>query len=343
MFQSFKVKSISLLAILALIIVGAVVFYNNKPSLISSNPAQPNNRTKIKIGYVGVVQSLATFVAQEKGYFKDAGLEAELIKFESPALIQDAIISGNIDVAGTAGTGIAAIVFSKDPNQFKIFNTSFADKTNPSDVLVVGKDDAANSLAELKGKTVALVPGPQFKTVFGFMAKQAGLKASEAGGNGDIFYRELAIPEQVPALKSGQIQAILGLDPVGTNAEILGVGKKIGLSPISTSLGFPFYGSSGLINQKFARENPESAKKVIQAFDKAITDVQANPNTQRQYLEKYLGLKEPALSKVALQAYKKSDELKQTDIQDIQKLIDIFVAEGVIKNKVDVRDMMFKI
>jgi len=344
MFQSVRAKVLAFLVAFIFVIAGVFIFSNQNNAPKDGKTAQKSNseRTQIKVGYVNVAQSLTTFVAQEKNYFKDQGLNVELVKFESPALIQDAIISGNIDVAGTSGTGIAAIAFSKDPNQFKIFNTSYADKDYPSDVLVVGKDITANSLADLKGKTVAIVPGPQFKTVFNFMAKQAGLNPSEAGGTGDIFYRELAVTDQLTALQGGQIQAILGLDPVGTKAEATGVGKKIGISPISTALGFKFYGSSGLINQKFAKENTQSAQKVIKAFDQAIEDVQKNPNAQRQYLDKYLGIKEPVLSKVALQAYLKSNELKDSDIQEIQKYFNIFQDQGLIKNKVEVRDMIFK-
>jgi ABC-type nitrate/sulfonate/bicarbonate transport system substrate-binding protein len=340
MFQSVRAKVLAFLVAVIVVIAGVFVFTSQN----NSNTAQKLNseRTQIKVGYINVAQSLTTFISQEKNYFKDQDLNVELVKFESPALIQDAIISGNIDVAGTSGTGIAAIAFSKDPNQFKIFNTSYADKEYPSDVLVVGKDIEANSLAELKGKIVAIVPGPQFKTVFNFMAKQAGLNPSEVGGTGDIFYRELAVTDQLTALQSGQIQAILGLDPVGTRAESLSVGKKIGVSPISTAIGFKFYGSSGLINQKFAKENPQTAQKIIKAYDQAIDDVQKDPNAQRQYLDKYLGIKEPVLSKVALQAYIKSDELKESDIQEIQKLINIFQDQGVIKNKIEAGDMIHK-
>jgi hypothetical protein len=48
------------------------------------------------------------------------------------------------------------------------------------------------------------------------------------------------------------------------------------------------------------------------------------------------------LSKVALQAYIKSDELKESDIQEIQKLINIFQDQGVIKNKIEAGDMIHK-
>jgi NitT/TauT family transport system substrate-binding protein len=346
MFNTLRSKTIATAVVISITILGVFIFFqfnnSNNSEVLDVRESVTVQNPKVKIGYLNAAQALTTFVAQEKNYFKNQNLDVELIKFESPALIQDAIISGNIDMASTAGTGIAAIAFSKDQNQFRVFNTSYADQNYPSDVLVVGKDVQANSLTELKGKTVAILPGPQFKTIFNFMAKQASLSPSEVGGSGDIFYRELAIPEQLTALQSGQIQAVLGLDPVGTRAESLGAGKKIGISPISKALGFKFYGNVGLVNQKFATENRETTQKVINALDKAIDDVQKDPNAQRQYLDKYLGIKEPVLSKVALQAYQKSTEITDSDEQEIQKLVNIFQDQGVIKNKVEVKDMIYK-
>ena len=122
----------------------------------------------------------------------------------------------------------------------------------------------------------------------------------------------------------------------------MGIGRVVGQSPVSTALGYNYWISTGLINQKFAKENPQTAKKVIKAFDQAIDDIQQNPNGERQYLEKYLGVKEPVLSKVALPANKKLDQLKDQDTEEIQKLIDLFHEQGILKTKVDVKDMIYK-
>ena len=65
--------------------------------------AAPASAEHIKLGLVRVANSGATYIAQEKGYFAAEGLEAELIFFEGGAVpITIAIVSGDIDVGETA-------------------------------------------------------------------------------------------------------------------------------------------------------------------------------------------------------------------------------------------------
>ena len=52
---------------------------------------------KVKIGYLPLTISLPTFVAAEKGLFEQAGLKAELTRFESGTLIVGALVAGRID------------------------------------------------------------------------------------------------------------------------------------------------------------------------------------------------------------------------------------------------------
>ncbi len=44
---------------------------------------------KVKIGYLPAAQALPVFVAMEKGYFKEAGLDVEAVKFDAPNQIID--------------------------------------------------------------------------------------------------------------------------------------------------------------------------------------------------------------------------------------------------------------
>ena len=53
---------------------------------------------EVKIGYLGFVLALPTFVALEKGYFQEQGLKVTATLFESGTIITDALITGRIDV-----------------------------------------------------------------------------------------------------------------------------------------------------------------------------------------------------------------------------------------------------
>jgi NitT/TauT family transport system substrate-binding protein len=59
--------------------------------------AQALGAEKVKIGHLAVVPSLPTYVAMEKGFFTEQGLEVELIPFQSGTDIVDALVAGRID------------------------------------------------------------------------------------------------------------------------------------------------------------------------------------------------------------------------------------------------------
>ena len=115
----------------------------------------------VKIGYLRIVMSFPTFVAQEKGFFAEEGLKVELIPFNSGTAIIDALVAGRIDAnCGSAMTGhwFAA---QTAPDRFKIFllyGTTSAKEDN-SFVVVVKKDAPMQNLKDLKGKRVGTYPG----------------------------------------------------------------------------------------------------------------------------------------------------------------------------------------
>ena len=340
MIKSIQAKALTLFVVLVVVFSTAIFVYkNSNPAVLG---AQESQTKKIKIGCTKTTVCLSTFAAIEKGYFKAQNIDVEYVNFESPAALTDAIIARNIDISGGSSISVVAAAYSKDPNVLKIFSPAYFDNDHPAYILAVKNDQNINSISDLKGKTVGVAPGPQSKLFFKLIADNAGLTTSEVGGSGDIFYREIGFSDQIQAFQSGQIQAISSPDPVGAQIEALGIGKKLGVSPVSDATGFPVWLSPRMINQKFAKENPETTQKVIQAFDKAIDDIQKDPDDQRQYLEKYTGIKEPVLSKVALPGYKKSSELSNEDMEDTQKLLKIFQDQGMLKSEVNVKDMIYK-
>lgn len=89
-----KLKKISLLLILCLVIGGVL-------SGCGSKNAQTQNAgslTKLSVGYLPSPGHLLYFIAQEEGYFKDEGLDVELVMFNENNSELAALESGKIDV-----------------------------------------------------------------------------------------------------------------------------------------------------------------------------------------------------------------------------------------------------
>ena len=71
--------------IIILILVGVLFFSQNK-----------ENREVIRIGYLPITASLPLFIAQEKGYFTEQGLNVELVKFETSNQVIDSLVREDI-------------------------------------------------------------------------------------------------------------------------------------------------------------------------------------------------------------------------------------------------------
>ena len=308
----------------------------------SSSVIVPNS--KIKIGYLATTNSLPLYLAQEKGYLKEAGLDAELIKFEAPNLFTDAIVANQIDAtAPSLATGIMSIVETKNQGKFIITGSNYTSPEHAGDVVVIPIDSAAATFSDLRGKTCGTLAGPQFKTIFTKLAKDSGLKAALSGTEGDIFYKELPATEIVTGLGSKGIDCIVGLEPAGTVAIAKNVGKLLGASPISQSVGGGrFYGGISAINSDFTNKNPEAAKKFVAVMDKAIKEIQTNEKESRQYLAKYLNITEPLISNVKLPYFRTSTDLNAEDFKYIDTFLSNFEEQGVYKTKPDLSKLIYK-
>src|SRR5580698_10303527 len=63
----------------------------------ADTPAAPAGLAKIQVGYIGLTCEAPLFVAREKGFFKDEGLDPQFTKYDW-ATYRDAIALGKIDI-----------------------------------------------------------------------------------------------------------------------------------------------------------------------------------------------------------------------------------------------------
>ena len=99
---------------------GASVALMGAPAILRAQA-----RPKIRVGFWPIASGLPFFVAIEKGYFKEAGLDVEGIKFAGAQQVMEAMLSGRSDGSAN-GTGSANLAIGEiaQPGLFKIFCTN---------------------------------------------------------------------------------------------------------------------------------------------------------------------------------------------------------------------------
>jgi NitT/TauT family transport system substrate-binding protein len=237
---------------------------------LAAGPAPASGAETLKVGTTSAVSDAGVFIAQEKGYFQEQGLDVEIIRFSSAMPMMTALATGQIDVlrgAQSAGlfNGAARGI------QFKLV----ADGGNLAKgggylAIVLRKDLAEGatikSAADLKGLRVAVAsPSGTSTIVLDRLLKTAGL------GLKDVDLKYISIPDQIAAFANKGIDAAVMLEPSisATTAQGLAVRWKGG-DDIYPDMQAGVLGYS----EVFARRtNP--ARKFMVAYVHALRDYYA--------------------------------------------------------------------
>ncbi|WP_404994852.1 ABC transporter substrate-binding protein [Cupriavidus pauculus] len=295
---------------------------------------------KVRIGYWPVASGLPFFAAVEKGYFKDAGVTVEPIKFASPQQVIEAILAGRCDGSAN-GTASAALAIGDiaQPGLLKIFCTNPTNAKFVLDEFIVAKDSPIKSVAELKGKRVACGPGVQNVVLAKTMLERAGA--------GKISVTELPIGQHVAALAAGQIDGVYSLEPTGTIGRLNGTTRTLEAGVVARYiLGdamAPWHGGSASLTTEFLAKHKDVAKTYMTAYKRGVDLVRQNPNDARPHLKGYTAIEGQLTAEVPMSNYLFFDEFKPADAAYFQKFYDLFTEKGIFSRKVDVNTLLYKV
>ena len=317
-----------------LAIAGGALAMLGAPSIVRAQ-----STPKIRIGYWPVAAGLPFFAALEKGYFKEAGLDVEGLKFAGAQQVMEAVLSGRAD-GSSNGTGSANLAIGElaQPGTFKIFATNPSNAKYVLDEFIVAKDSPYKSIAELSGKRIASGPGIQNVT----LAKQV---LATAGATGTTVV-ELPIGQHIATLVAGQADACYTLEPTGTVGRINGTTRVLEAGVIAKYvLGdplAPWHGGSASLSSAFIAKYPAETKKYIAAYTRGIELVRTKPDDARQYMKGYTAIEGPLTSEVPLASYMLYNEFKKTDVAYFQKFFDLFFDKGIFSSRLMVEPMLYK-
>lgn len=235
------------IAILASLSIGAAV-------------AQAPDKVIVSAAFKSVFY-LPAYIAEERGFFKQQGLDVR------------------IDIAGSPTNALAAVI-SKSAD-FSLHGPEWTaiSSTRGGQVMVVGgtldglgawvtcrPDSKVSRLADLKGKTVASGTMPTTSTsAFMNMMRKSGLEAKK-----DYTIFEVPVGSEIGPLVAGQVQCAVLYEPGASQGESQGM-KVIAAFP--NELGT--YTFSAISTRKDI--NPGVARKFVAAVEMALRDIQKNP------------------------------------------------------------------
>lgn len=164
-------------------------------------PALAQNK-KIVIGALRFTSHSASFIAAERNYFADAGLDVELRFFQAAQPMAVAIASGDVDYAVTAISG--GLISLADKGAIKVIGGALSEEPGIDGQKILASDAAfqagVTSPAGLDGKKFGI-------STAGSSFHYMGSKIAQAEGIDMSFTPLQKVGAIIGALKSGQIDA----------------------------------------------------------------------------------------------------------------------------------------
>lgn len=233
----------------------------------TSLPIRASNK-KIKVGALRFTSHSASFIAFERGYFKDAGIDVEFKFFQAAQPMAVAIASGDIDYAVTAVSG--GLISLAQKGAIKVIGGALSEESGIDGQKILVSDAAfqagKTSPKDLDGATWGIT---QSGSSFHYM----GSKMAEAEGLELKFKPLQKVGAIIGALKSGQIDAWSIVPHIAK--PLAGSGAVHIIGDVADYL--PNYQVTTVFTSaKNAADNREQTEQFLRAFSRGVDDYAAS-------------------------------------------------------------------
>jgi len=237
---------------------------------------------KVTFGGSTTHKIAAVFVAKDKGYFKEEGIDLEVKKFGSGKASFEAMLKGDVDISAAADTPLVFESFIRE--DFYIIAGIY---TSYDDKVIARKDRGINSIADLRGKKVGLTKGTSAQFLLDLLLIYNQIPSSK------IEVVDIKPMDLVTALENGDVDAISAWEPIPFEAEQVLKGKTIRF------LNEEFYRKIFYfaLKKDFARDNPGVVKRFIKAIDRAKTFLRENEDESQTIVAEELNLGKEAVAR----------------------------------------------
>lgn len=309
-----------------LIILGMVLALSACTSSGSSNPAAGLTKIRLPVGYVANIQFAPLYVAMQKGYFREAGIEVNLdYKFETDGValvgagdLPFAVVSGE-QVLLARAQGLPVVYVAAWYQQYP--------------VSVIAKSELGVLIPQdLKGKKIGL-PGLFGASYVGLRALLFEAKIKES----DVTLDSIGF-NQVELMAAGQQNVVVvytANEPVQLRA------RGIPVTEIRVADYVKLASNGILTSEKVISENPALVRAFVGAFLKGLSDTITNPDEafkiSASYIPNFASLDQNVQKQILTTSIEewKADRLGYSDPQAWENMQNVLIEMGLVTQKMD--------
>jgi NitT/TauT family transport system substrate-binding protein len=291
-------------------------------------PAAAQALDKLRIVVVPTEIPVSMINAGAMGYFKDAGLDAEVIALSNGAAATAAVLSGSADVA-FSNTMSLIVAHDKGLPVRIVVGTDLHRSTNPvQGILAVLKSSPLRTGKDFNGKTLAV-------TAIGSTQYYATRKWVDVTGGDSKTLRfvEMTIAAAAPAIIAGRVDGstldVLTLNAVEARSELREAANVYNaVAPVFLS--GAFFATADWIEQ-----HPDAARKFIGVYQRYAAWANSHPADEIRFYAKQSGFSPEALGAVPRAKFEPT-----LTLDSLQPVIDLAARYGAIATPFRAADLL---
>lgn len=306
------------------VIVMGCVLLAFSPRAMAAEPA-------FTVGFIQGMLDVPVSAIKKLELDKKYNLNVEFKQFGDPDAINDAFMLKRITIQPGMNVLVAGNRKIQSGYGLAIFPTFKA--TNK---LVVKADSPVRSLAELRGKRIAVMSttGGEFLVLKWVMRTDYGIDLLK-----DVDPRSVPPPVALQLLAQGEVAGALLFEPFASRAMFGGKSRVLWdiQQDWQKRKGQPLWFSAIHVDDSFARAHPDTVKRYLRAYSEAVDYINKNPGATYQRYKDAFKITDEADFQLLLKNHSDIFTTKWDDeiIGSIKEYIRLAVGEKVMPRVVD--------
>ena len=312
--------------------IPAVAALGLAASLMSA-PAQAAEVTQLRVSVIPIGDVAPLFVAMQKGYFAEEGLEVSTAPVAGGAQGIPALVAGAYQISFS--NIVSTLSARQQGIDLKIIAPATRSLSEPPDgaALVARAGEGLKTGKDLEGKSMAVNTRNNIIWLF------AREWIAKTGGDPDkVTFREVPFPQMLDTLRGNQVDTAFVVQPLLLRA--MG-------DPTFELVSWPYHVvqpntevAQYVATAAFVRDNPQTVEKFARALRKGIAWFNANLESDELFeiMSGYTRIPAPVLKRVPVgempMGIEKDDSIALT--------MDMMIRQGLLPAKLDVSDLIYK-